>query len=45
MKHDFRHYSFNSLFATDSYTDNIVLVDNNLSENQLKEVDRILNNI
>ena len=42
MKHDFRHYSFNSLFATDSYTDNIVLVDNNLSENQLNEKELLL---
>ena len=28
MKHDFRYYTFNSLFSTDSYTDKILLVEN-----------------
>ena len=42
MKHDFRYYTFNSLFSTDSYTDNILLVENDLSENQLLRAQQLL---
>ena len=42
MKHDFRHYSFNSLFSTNSYTDNILLVENDLSENQLLRAQQLI---
>ena len=42
MKHDFRHYSFTSLFSTDNYTDNILLVDNDLSENQLLRAQQLI---
>ena len=42
MKHDFRHYSFTSLFSTDSYTDNILLVENDLSENQLLRAQQLI---
>ena len=42
MKHDFRHYSFTSLFSTDSYTENILLVENDLSENQLLRAQQLI---
>ena len=42
MKHDFRYYTFNSLFSTDSYSENILLVDNDLSENQLLRAQQLL---
>ena len=42
MKHDFRHYSFTSLFSSDSYTDNILLVENDLSENQLLRAQQLI---
>ena len=42
MKHDFRHYSFTSLFSSDSYTDNIHLVENDLSENQLLRAQQLI---
>ena len=42
MKHDFRYYTFNSLFSTDSYTDNILLVENDLSENQLLRAQQLI---
>ena len=42
MKHDFRHYSFTSLFSTDSYTDNILLIENDLSENQLLRAQQLI---
>ncbi len=43
MNHDFRHYSFTSLFSTDSYTENIFLVENDLSENQLLRAQQLIN--
>ena len=43
MKHDFRYYSFTSLFSTDSYTENILLVENVLSENQLLREKHLIN--
>ena len=42
MKHDFRYYSFTSLFSTDSYTENILLVENELSENQLLRAQQLI---
>ena len=42
MKHDFRYYTFNSLFSTDSYTYNILIVENDLSENQLLRAQQLL---
>ena len=42
MKHDFRYYTFNSLFSTDSYTENILLVENDLSENQLLRAQQLI---
>tara|TARA_B100000963_G_scaffold242074_1_gene211861 strand:+ start:386 stop:751 length:366 start_codon:yes stop_codon:yes gene_type:complete len=42
MTHDFRHYSFNSLFSLNSYEDKIVLLDNDLSENQLLRAQQLI---
>ena len=28
MKNDFRHYTFNSIFSLDDYSDKILLIDN-----------------
>ena len=42
MTHDFRHYSFNSLFSLNSYEDKVVLLDNDLSENQLLRAQQLI---
>ena len=42
MKHDFRYYSFTSLFSTDNFTENILLVENDLSENQLLRAQQLI---
>ena len=42
MRLDFRHYTFNSIFRLDDYSDNIVLIDNDLLENQLLRANQLI---
>tara|TARA_B100001175_G_scaffold123064_1_gene104746 strand:- start:107 stop:490 length:384 start_codon:yes stop_codon:yes gene_type:complete len=42
MRLDFRHYTFNSIFRLDDYSDNIVLIDNDLEENQLLRANQLI---
>ena len=42
MRLDFRHYTFNSIFRLDDYSDNIVLIDNNLEQNQLLRANQLI---
>ena len=42
MRLDFRHYTFNSIFRLDDYSENIVLIDNDLEENQLLRANQLI---
>ena len=42
MRLDFRHYTFNSIFRLDDYSDNIVLIDNDLEQNQLLRANQLI---
>lgn len=42
MRLDFRHYTFNSIFRLDDYSDNLVLIDNDLEENQLLRANQLI---
>ena len=42
MRLDFRHYTFISIFRLDDYSDNIVLIDNDLLENQLLRANQLI---
>tara|TARA_B100001173_G_scaffold74569_1_gene63517 strand:+ start:1009 stop:1392 length:384 start_codon:yes stop_codon:yes gene_type:complete len=42
MRLDFRHYTFNSIFRLDDYSDTIVLIDNDLEENQLLRANQLI---
>ena len=44
MKNDFRHYTFNSIFSLDDYSDKILLVDNDLDQNQLIRANQLIQN-
>ena len=44
MKSDFRHYTFNSIFSLDDYSDKILLVDNDLDQNQLIRANQLIQN-
>ena len=44
MKNDFRHYTFNSIFSLDDYSDKILLIDNDLDQNQLIRANQLIQN-
>ena len=44
MKNDFRHYTFNSIFSLNDYSDKILLVDNDLDQNQLIRANQLIQN-
>ena len=42
MRLDFRHYTFNSIFRLDDYSDNILLIDNDLEQKQLLRANQLI---
>ena len=44
MRNDFRHYTFNSIFTLENYTNEITLIENDLEENQLIRANQLIQN-
>lgn len=44
MRFDFRHFTFNSIFRLDDYSEEILLIDNDLDQNQLIRANQLIKN-
>ena len=42
MRYDFRHYTFNSIFRLDNYSEEILLIDNDLDKNQFIRANQLI---
>src|SRR6056300_776885 len=44
MRFDFRHFTFNSIFRLDDYSEEILLIENDLDQNQLIRANQLIKN-
>lgn len=44
MRYDFRHFTFNSIFRLDDYSEEILLIENDLDQNQLIRANQLIKN-